>query len=110
MEGRATFTTKKSRTIRKVPERRTARGPRRKVSVVSMAPFSGLLPREGQPLPLGAGPSRRGRVQAGPMAELLTIGDCSRMTFLTVKALRHYHDLGLLEPARTDPHSGYRYY
>jgi DNA-binding transcriptional MerR regulator/DNA gyrase inhibitor GyrI len=44
------------------------------------------------------------------MAELLTIGDFSRMTFLTVKALRHYHDLGLLEPSRTDPHSGYRYY
>ena len=42
--------------------------------------------------------------------ELLTIGDFSRMTFLTVKALRHYHDVGLLEPARTDPSSGYRYY
>jgi DNA-binding transcriptional MerR regulator len=44
------------------------------------------------------------------MSELLTIGDFSRMTFLTVKALRHYHDVGLLEPARTDPSSGYRYY
>jgi DNA-binding transcriptional MerR regulator len=44
------------------------------------------------------------------MAELLSIGDFSRMTFLTVKALRHYHDVGLLEPARTDPASGYRYY
>jgi DNA-binding transcriptional MerR regulator len=44
------------------------------------------------------------------MAELLSIGDFSRMTFLTVKALRHYHDVGLLEPARTDPSSGYRYY
>jgi len=43
-------------------------------------------------------------------AGLLTIGDFSRMTFLTVKALRHYHDVGLLEPARTDPHTGYRYY
>ena len=44
------------------------------------------------------------------MAELLSIGDFSRMTFLTVKALRHYHDVGLLEPARIDPHSGYRSY
>ena len=44
------------------------------------------------------------------MTELLSIGDFSRMTFLTVKALRHYHDVGLLEPARTDPRSGYRYY
>jgi DNA-binding transcriptional MerR regulator len=44
------------------------------------------------------------------MAELFSIGDFSRMTFLTVKALRHYHDVGLLAPARTDPSSGYRYY
>ncbi|HWC23621.1 MAG TPA: MerR family transcriptional regulator [Flexivirga sp.] len=44
------------------------------------------------------------------MTELLSIGDFSRMTFLSVKALRHYHDVGLLEPARIDPHSGYRYY
>jgi DNA-binding transcriptional MerR regulator len=44
------------------------------------------------------------------MADLLTIGDFSRMTFLTVKALRHYHDVGLLEPARIDQHSGYRFY
>jgi DNA-binding transcriptional MerR regulator len=44
------------------------------------------------------------------MDGLLSIGDFSRMRFLTVKALRHYHDVGLLEPARTDPSSGYRYY
>jgi DNA-binding transcriptional MerR regulator/effector-binding domain-containing protein len=44
------------------------------------------------------------------MSELLTIGDFSRMTFLTVKALRHYHEVGLLQPARIDEHSGYRYY
>ncbi|HWM72426.1 MAG TPA: MerR family transcriptional regulator [Nocardioides sp.] len=44
------------------------------------------------------------------MDGLLSIGDFSRMTFLTVKALRHYHDVGLLDPARTDPSSGYRYY
>jgi len=44
------------------------------------------------------------------MDGLLSIGDFSRMTFLTVKALRHYHEVGLLEPARTDPVSGYRYY
>jgi DNA-binding transcriptional MerR regulator len=47
---------------------------------------------------------------AGSTAELLSIGDFSRMTFLTVKALRHYQQVGLLEPARTDPSSGYRYY
>jgi DNA-binding transcriptional MerR regulator len=44
------------------------------------------------------------------MAVRLSIGDFSRMTHLSVKALRHYHDLGLLEPARIDPETGYRSY
>jgi DNA-binding transcriptional MerR regulator len=44
------------------------------------------------------------------MATLLNIGDFSRMTHLSVKALRHYHDVGVLEPAAVDPHSGYRSY
>ena len=41
---------------------------------------------------------------------LLNIGDFSKMTHLSVKALRHYHDVGVLEPAAIDPHSGYRSY
>ena len=40
----------------------------------------------------------------------LTIGDFSRMTHLSVKALRHYHEIGLLEPVAVDPTSGYRLY
>jgi DNA-binding transcriptional MerR regulator len=40
----------------------------------------------------------------------LSIGDFSRATHLTVKTLRHYHQLGLLEPAEVDPHTGYRRY
>ena len=44
------------------------------------------------------------------MSVLLTIGDFSRMTHLSVKALRHYHDVGLLEPAAVDRSSGYRRY
>jgi DNA-binding transcriptional MerR regulator len=40
----------------------------------------------------------------------LPIGEFSRMTYLTVKALRHYHDVGLLEPAEVDPVTGYRTY
>ena len=40
----------------------------------------------------------------------LTIGDFSRMTHLSIKALRHYHDLGLLDPVDVDPQSGYRFY
>ena len=41
---------------------------------------------------------------------MLTIGDFSRMTHLSVKALRHYHDMGVLEPAAVDPFTGYRSY
>jgi DNA-binding transcriptional MerR regulator len=44
------------------------------------------------------------------MTVLLTIGDFSRMTHLSVKALRHYHEVGLLEPAEIDRSSGYRFY
>jgi DNA-binding transcriptional MerR regulator len=44
------------------------------------------------------------------MSVLVPIGDFSRMTHLSVKALRFYHDQGLLEPARIDPSSGYRFY
>jgi len=38
------------------------------------------------------------------------ISDFSRLTRVTVKALRHYDRLGLLEPARVDAQTGYRYY
>lgn len=41
---------------------------------------------------------------------MLSIGDFSRMTYLSVKALRHYHDVGVLEPAQVDPSTGYRFY
>jgi DNA-binding transcriptional MerR regulator len=44
------------------------------------------------------------------MAGSLTIGDFSRVTFLSVKTLRHYHRVGLLEPAEVDPETGYRRY
>jgi DNA-binding transcriptional MerR regulator len=40
----------------------------------------------------------------------LSIGDFSRITHLSVKTLRHYHEAGLLEPAQVDPDTGYRYY
>jgi DNA-binding transcriptional MerR regulator len=44
------------------------------------------------------------------MGTTLTIGDFSRMTHLSVKTLRHYHQVGLLEPVEISPESGYRYY
>ena len=44
------------------------------------------------------------------MSALLTIGEFSRMTHLSVKALRHYDDVGLLSPAQVDSSSSYRRY
>ena len=44
------------------------------------------------------------------MSGSLTIGDFSRATFLSVKTLRHYHRVGLLEPSDVDPVTGYRRY
>ena len=41
---------------------------------------------------------------------MFSIGQFSKITGLTIKTLRHYHTLGLLEPTRIDPSSGYRYY
>lgn len=46
----------------------------------------------------------------GTMDVLLSIGDFSRMTHLSIKALRRYHDRGLLVPADVDPLTGYRSY
>ena len=43
-------------------------------------------------------------------ARVLTIGEFARVTHLSVRTLRRYHDAGLLEPAAVDPASGYRYY
>jgi DNA-binding transcriptional MerR regulator len=44
------------------------------------------------------------------MQPALTIGDFSRITHLSVKTLRHYHRVGLLEPSEVDPNTNYRYY
>jgi DNA-binding transcriptional MerR regulator len=41
---------------------------------------------------------------------LLSIGRFASATGLTVKALRHYDEIGLLRPAHVDGSSGYRYY
>jgi DNA-binding transcriptional MerR regulator/effector-binding domain-containing protein len=38
------------------------------------------------------------------------IGEFSRLTHLTIKTLRHYHDLGLLVPDDIDRYTGYRRY
>jgi DNA-binding transcriptional MerR regulator/effector-binding domain-containing protein len=41
---------------------------------------------------------------------VLSIGDFSRATQVSIKTLRKYHESGLLEPAWVDPSSGYRHY
>ena len=43
-------------------------------------------------------------------AASLAIGDFSRATHLSIKTLRHYHRIGLLEPADVDPDTGHRRY
>ena len=44
------------------------------------------------------------------MEEHLTIGAVAAVTGLTVKALRHYDEIGLLRPDHVDPRTGYRHY
>lgn len=44
------------------------------------------------------------------MPALLTIGEFSRATGLTVKTLRFYHEKSILIPARVEGGTGYRYY
>ena len=41
---------------------------------------------------------------------MFSIGEFSKITGLTVKTLRFYHERGLLVPARVETGSGYRYY
>jgi DNA-binding transcriptional MerR regulator len=47
---------------------------------------------------------------AGAPGNLISIGQFSLLTRLTVRALRLYDKLGILVPAHVDPDSGYRYY
>ena len=44
------------------------------------------------------------------MRSTLAIGDFSQATHLSVKTLRHYHQIGLLEPVEVNPDTGYRRY
>src|ERR1700721_91913 len=44
------------------------------------------------------------------MAAGLAVGDFSRATHLSIKTLRHYPQVGLLEPTAVNPDTGYRYY
>lgn len=41
---------------------------------------------------------------------MFKIGEFSKLSRVPVKTLRYYHEIGLLEPARIDDFTGYRYY
>lgn len=41
---------------------------------------------------------------------MFKIGEFSRLSRVPIKTLRYYHEIGLLEPARIDDFTGYRYY
>jgi DNA-binding transcriptional MerR regulator len=41
---------------------------------------------------------------------MLKIGEFSRLSQVSVKALRFYADMGLLRPTHIDDFTGYRYY
>src|SRR5438552_17879951 len=47
-------------------------------------------------------------VQGAEVIGMLSIGEFSKASGLTIKTLRFYHDQGLLVPAVVDPQSGYR--
>lgn len=44
------------------------------------------------------------------MTATVAIGEFARLTYLSVKTLRYYHDIELLEPVAIDASSGYRRY
>ncbi|MEU4194952.1 MerR family transcriptional regulator [Kribbella sp. NPDC026611] len=44
------------------------------------------------------------------MTATVTVGEFSRLTYLSVKTLHHYHEIGLLAPVSIDSSSGYRRY
>ena len=41
---------------------------------------------------------------------MLKIGDFSKLSRISIRMLRHYDEIGLLEPKRIDDFTGYRYY
>ena len=74
-----------------------------------MARFLGDSTRgSGLDSPLAGGPIL-GRVKVETEG-MLSIGRFARLSGLTVKALRHYDELGILRPTHVDSWTGYRWY
>ncbi len=53
---------------------------------------------------------RHGLLSTPSGQAMFSIGAFSKVTGLTIKTLRYYHEEGLLAPRFVDPSSGYRYY
>src|SRR5262245_13703856 len=49
-------------------------------------------------------------MSSSEMRGMFSIGEFSRVTGMTVKTLRFYHEQKLLVPTLVDPQTGYRYY
>src|SRR5512136_1668041 len=41
---------------------------------------------------------------------MIKIGDFSKLSFVSVRTLRYYEEMGLLKPVEVDRFTGYRYY
>ncbi len=72
----------------------------------SMARWRRLTLTLGEAAHLCGKPCQGGSAQV----DLMSIGQFARRSRLSPKALRLYGELGLLDPARVDDESGYRYY
>jgi len=49
-------------------------------------------------------------LESPSLGGVMSIGRFARRAGLSIGALRHYAEIGLLVPARVDPDTGYRYY
>ena len=53
---------------------------------------------------------KKGKMTLMNKSNLLSIGEFSQLSRMTIKALHYYEKINLLHPAWIDPDSGYRYY
>src|SRR5262249_50299744 len=91
--------------------RRVARSPASPSGpTTSSASDPGRRFRHHAPLTLLLGEGRSSFAMKVETEGLLSIGRFARWSGLTVKALRHYDEIGLLRPAHVDDWTGYRWY
>jgi DNA-binding transcriptional MerR regulator len=109
---RVRLSTQRLRALHDAPRarwRRRSRSRRALAGSLCQAALS-MIVRLAHAVNAGLDSAPAGGSMIGVMETKVSIGAFSRMTFLSVKALRHYHQIGLLEPTSVDPGSGYRHY